>query len=93
MELGRLHRSAYPAGVQEELLSAGTVAGSPHLGPEVGKSPGNVTGSSNIATFGQTWLNEYFSRLAIFIPLLACRINCVANFSLGAALTHSRIPI
>lgn len=37
--------------------------------------------------------NEYFSRLAIFIPLLACRINCVAKFSLGAALIHGRIPI
>lgn len=37
--------------------------------------------------------NEYFSRLAIFMPLLACRINRVAKLSLGAALIHSRITI
>jgi hypothetical protein len=31
--------------------------------------------------------------LAIFIPLLAVGKNCVAKFSLGAALIHSRILI
>lgn len=30
--------------------------------------------------------NEYFSRLAIFTPLLAGRIHCKAKFSLGTAI-------
>lgn len=36
--------------------------------------------------------NEYFSKLAIFILLLAGRKNCVAKISL-VALIHNRIPI
>lgn len=88
-----LHFGAYPPGFHKGPLFAGALAGNPHLGPEVGKKAQEMLLAAATSHLSKCGLNEYFSRLAIFIPLLAYRINRVAKFSLGAALIHSRIPI
>lgn len=88
------HFGAYPRGSHRGLLFAGALAGSHHVGPEVGKKAQEMLlAAATSLHSSKRGSNEYFSRLAIFVPLLARRANCVAKFSLGAALILRRIPI
>ena len=87
------HLDAYPLALLQRLLVAGSFTRSLHLGPEgEEESPGNVTAVAASPLSSKCSPNECLSQLAIFILLLAGRVNCVARFSL-VALIHNRISI
>lgn len=69
-----------PLRLHQRLLAAGPLAASSHPDPEVGETQ-EVLLAAATSHSSKCGPNEYFSGLAIFIPRLTCRINCVAKLS------------